>query len=308
MAAALLTWLVHSGRLDLDVFLEVRSGAQTWAHLALGAVAVAVGLTMLSLRLYWLLDTVGHKVRFRTTMRITLLGSFSGTLLPGLVGGDVVKAAALCKGLPDRKRVAVGAVMADRIVGVYSLFTLAALGILTGWATGRLPHLPPALLALPILVVVGGPVALLLSRVARHRLSAFVPARLTEQVEPLLASLRVLFESPRVLAGVTLLGIVNHALVVITFVVAGNLLAAPLRLLDHWILDPLALTFNAVPFSPGGLGLAEGAFSFLYEFVGVSQGAAVGVLGRAIQYVVFVATGLIALIMPDDAPATEDNR
>lgn len=308
LAVVLLGWLVRSGRLDLAALASLRPDAAQWGRCILAAAAVGAGLCVLGARLRWLLAAVGLAVPFPRALRVTVLGSLFGTLLPGLVGGDLVKAAALCKDLPSGRRAAVGTVMADRLVGLYALFALATLGVLIGRSLDQLAGLPSILLAVPPVVVVGAPLALVLGRLAGDWFASRFPSRWTERIEPLLASLRVLAGSPGLLVGATALGMVNHALVIGTFVAAGDVLAVPLRLVDHGILDPLALALNAVPFSPGGLGLAEGAFSYLYELLGTTQGAAVGVVGRAIQYVVYAIAGLLALILPDRSGAGRSER
>jgi len=301
-AVVLLSLLIRSGRLDLDVLLNLRPDSRQWTQLVLGAFAIFGGLFLLGLRLRWLLGTIGLRVDYLKSLRVTFLGVFFGTLLPGLVGGDVVKAAALCKGLPRGRRMTVGAVMADRLVGLYAWFLLAALGILFGSLSGKLPDLPRTILALPILVSIAAPLALVLGRLAGRGVLAIVPSRaadVLERLEPILASLGSLSASPRLLAGVVFLSLVNHSLIVFAFAAGAEVLRIPLTPTEHWILDPLALTLNALPFSPGGLGLAEGAFSYLYEAVGVSQGAAAGVLGRALLYIVYAVGGLFALVLPE---------
>jgi uncharacterized membrane protein YbhN (UPF0104 family) len=63
------------------------------------------------------------------------------------------------------------------------------------------------------------------------------------------------------------------------------------------MLNPLAMAMNAIAVTPGGIGLAEGAFSFLFEMVGSPNGGMVGLLGRIIQYGVFAAGGAVAILV-----------
>jgi len=299
IAALLILWLIRSGRLDLQSLVELRPDASGWGLIVLAVGTILTGLFILSVRLRWLLAAIDLHVSYVTSLRVTLLGVFSGTLLPGLVGGDVVKAATLCKGLAKGRRAAVGAVVADRLLGLYCWFLLSALMLLAGWVSGRVPEIPRAVMALPILVAFGAPIALVAGRVVGDRLAPLVPGRFAERVEPILSSLRSLSESPGLLLWVILLSLVNHALAIVSFTVAGELLQSPLSALHHGILDSLALTLNALPFSPGGLGLAEGGFSYLYEAVGVADGATVGVLGRVFIYIAYVGGGLLAIMLPE---------
>jgi uncharacterized membrane protein YbhN (UPF0104 family) len=78
-----------------------------------------------------------------------------------------------------------------------------------------------------------------------------------------------------------------------TFLVASDLLGAcDLTALHQYLLNPLAMTLNVVPITPGGVGVAESAFSYLYEAAGCAAGATVGIVGRIIQYAAYVMAGL----------------
>jgi uncharacterized membrane protein YbhN (UPF0104 family) len=55
------------------------------------------------------------------------------------------------------------------------------------------------------------------------------------------------------------------------------------------------MVMNAIPLTPGGIGITESTFSFLFEAIGSSNGAAIGLLGRFIQYSTFAAAGSVAV-------------
>ncbi|MFH1844375.1 MAG: lysylphosphatidylglycerol synthase domain-containing protein [bacterium] len=295
VAVVLLGWLVRSGRLDPAALLELRLGARELSLLVGSSLAVTAGLLLLGLRLRWLLAAVGLQVEYRQAVRVTAMGAFSSMLLPGLVGGDVVKATALCRDIQQGKRIAVGAVLADRFVGIYALFLVAALAVGYGWTSGTLPSIPDVLVILPPAVCLGAPAVLLLARFLVSRLHHRPPPGWFVRFEPLLAGLGALAGNPRLLPAVLGLGLANHALVILSFVVAGELLGTTLSLQQHAVVDPLAMTLNALPISPGGLGLSESAFSYLYESMGHPHGAAIGMLGRLLQYLVIAAAGVCAL-------------
>ncbi|MCD6364545.1 MAG: flippase-like domain-containing protein, partial [Planctomycetes bacterium] len=101
---------------------------------------------------------------------------------------------------------------------------------------------------------------------------------------------------PRVLAVAIGLFMTNHVLVIVTFLAAACATGAELPFGWHFLLAPPAMVLNAVPLTPGGLGITEGGFSFLYEMVGSSSGAEIALLGRAVQYAAFAAGGGIALL------------
>ena len=57
---------------------------------------------------------------------------------------------------------------------------------------------------------------------------------------------------------------------------------------DHAVLNPIAVTMNAVPVTPGGLGVTEGAFAYLAQAAGSDNGALIALISRMIQYAVFL--------------------
>lgn len=300
IAAALIYWLVRQNRLDLALLARLRADAQTLMILLAGGAGVLAGLLFLAWRLKRLLEFRGLAVSLGRALGLTLVGSFSGAVLPGLVGGDVVKAAYLCADEPGRRADAVAAVILDRLVGLYALFLLGTIAWVAAAACGTLPAGTPVLLTAPACVVLGTVGMALLAWPALRQsrpvrwLFALAPAR----VQRLLRALTSYVKAPRVIVVAVLLSLANHSLVVFSYVAAGQLLDAQLRLSHHFILDPLAMAMNAVAITPGGIGLAEGAFSFLFEAAGSPSGlgATVGLLGRFIQYGVFTIGGVAALL------------
>ena len=60
--------------------------------------------------------------------------------------------------------------------------------------------------------------------------------------------------------------------------------------------EALGKVMNVIPLTPGGIGITEEAFSFLFQNMGFDSGATLGLLGRVIQYLTFTAGGSVALL------------
>ena len=93
------------------------------------------------------------------------------------------------------------------------------------------------------------------------------------------------------------ISVVSQMITIINFVIIGILINDNLPLLAHFIIDPIALFFNSVPITPGGLGITESAFAFLYEAADSANGAVIALLGRLNQYFVYVVIGLPAFFL-----------
>jgi uncharacterized membrane protein YbhN (UPF0104 family) len=303
VAGALLTWLVRSGRIDVAALRELEPGRGEIGLALLAVLAVGAGFMVLALRLQLLLRLVDLQVGFGRTLRVIVLGLFSSTFLPGSVGGDVVRAAMLFQGLESGRRRVIGSLAVDRLLGLLALFVLASLAAGIGAAVGALDGIPRTLLLIPVLIVIGVPVGLYMVVALGPWFARRLPEVWIDRIEPLTICLSGLARRPKLALGTLVLGMINHALVVVTFVAADRMLGGAGSLAQHLLFDPLAMSLNAVPISPGGLGVAESLFSYLYAIAGNPDGATVGVIGRLIQYVAYALGGGVALLVAGGSPA-----
>ena len=93
----------------------------------------------------WFLLVRAQNLPFTLTnaMRLGMVGNYFNTLLPGAVGGDVIKAVFLARE-QSRRAVAIATIILDRIIGLCGLvWVVAVLGSLF-WLTGTLDALTAA--------------------------------------------------------------------------------------------------------------------------------------------------------------------
>ncbi len=298
LAAALLFWLWREGRLNVSVLLGAASAPDAGPLVVVGALAVLGGQFLLASRLRLLLRALGLPISFGRALGLTMIGSLFGTILPGLISGDAVRAAYLMAESRGSRSRALAAVLVDRVLGLYSLFLLGSLALLGAAAAGAVPADLPVPYAAPIGVGLFTAFLALLSWLRPSRLSrggrwvGWLSAELGRLTDALGSCVR----RPGLLARAIALSLANHALVIVTYVVAGRLLSAKLAVTTHLIVDPLAMVLNAVSLTPGGVGFAEGAFAYLFEGLGSDRGAAVGLLGRLIQSLTYTVGGVLALL------------
>lgn len=298
LAAVLLYLLYKSGRLDFASFSRMDPGAKSAIIIIAGALSVFAGQFLLAFRLRLLLSRT-ITVPFPRIFGLTLIGSFSGAVLPGLIMGDAVKTAYLFGDAGSNKGRVLAVVITDRAIGVFSLFALGTITSALAWTAG-VKSIPASLFLVAPVVAAGAIVAAVLAawifsgsnRPFQSRID-----RLPEQLRGIGTTFGIYARNPSVLAKAVALSIANHSMVVVSFIAAGTLLKDDLSLLSHLVVNPLAMVMNIVPFTPGGIGLTEGTFSFLHEAAGSDLGATVGLLGRMIQYIVFIIGGTAALLI-----------
>jgi hypothetical protein len=298
IAAALVWWLWRDGRLDFSVFARLELDLRTVALFAAGILSVFLGIFLLAWRLKRLLDHLDFDVSFSKATAFTLIGAFFGAVLPGLVGGDAVKAAYLCGHVPSRRMDAFAAIVVDRVIGLYSLLLLGTTALVVAWGVGLVPIPVTVLLITPAAAVGTGAV---LALMAWGGLGRLAPVRRAFRLFPvpfqdLVRAFRRCLRSLRLVGFLLLVSMVNHASVVLGFVTAGLVLKDAVTPFAHFVIDPLAMMMNVIPLTPGGIGLAEGAFSYLFQAAGSPNGALIGLLGRLMQYWVFALGGTVALV------------
>jgi uncharacterized membrane protein YbhN (UPF0104 family) len=299
LAGGLVYWLYRSGSIDMGLLARTRPTPRNLA-LGAGAVLCMVGVAcLIALRLRILLHYSRFAVAYHDILYITLVSSLFGVLLPGLVGGDAIKAGYLCSRVVERRSNALATVVFDRIVGLYGLVMVSALALLAVGLTGRACLPSEAYWIAPAMLAAGALGALVFSnrRILQSPPMAKLLRLLPCPAQDFLKTIKTFVGAPRLLLLSVCLSTLSHALAVCAFVLLAQVVEDPLSPMLHFVLNPLAMLMNAVPLTPGGLGLTESAFAYLFSLVGSLNGALVGLMGRLAQYLVYIVGGLISLLL-----------
>jgi|GEM_PF-4855549 len=120
-ATGLIIYLIASEKLDFRMLAE-RKIHYEFIILAL----LVYTLTNLKGIVRWkiLLLAVGIKTRFLTILRLTYLGHIFSIMLPGVVGGDAVKAILLHREQKERFSISITSAFGDRIIGTIAMLAL----------------------------------------------------------------------------------------------------------------------------------------------------------------------------------------
>lgn len=299
LALTLLYWLYFQGALDVGVLHTLSWDSEVVAIWLAAFALVAGSLLLLAMRLQLLLQVERIRVSYANALGLTMVGAFVGSVIPGLIAGDAVKALYLARGQSNRKTKVVAAVIVDRIVGMYSLLLLGTAASLIAWLGGLLSDQLLIVLAIAPLVTVGATIGfgLFVALGSNKRIRSY---GLTSRFPHLVRGLAIAVTDYRNHRTTLLLAIgisvLCHALAILVFVAMATILRDQLAIVEHFVLDPLAMVLNAVPLTPGGLGITEGAFAFLFAHAGSPNGATVALLGRMAQYLVIGIGGALAFL------------
>ena len=299
LAFSLLYWLYDSDALDLSAFHQLEFNSNTVQLLVLNSILLFIGAILLSLRMWRLLNLLEFNVSISEAIRVNLASMCLGLMLPGLVGVDAIRATYFCLKTRDRKVDAFTCILTDRIIGIYALILLATIAA----GIGILIDLPSIhngfiLLSGGILLAFTLVIALISNKQLLEvgRLS-IIYNRLPSVLHKIIAAIQSIVGFRRDVAICLLITVISQSITIINFVIIGSLINDNLPVLAHFIMDPIALFFNSVPITPGGLGITESAFAFLYESANSVNGAVISLLGRLNQYCVYIVIGLPALFL-----------
>jgi hypothetical protein len=280
VAATLITWLIRSGVLKmsaLSIFIE--RPILLVANLGLFLFAVMTG----TLRWRALLKLAGAKVPLGRAFQLQLTALFFNVVIPGNVGGDVVKALYVAREEAPEKRTAILLIVfVERLVGLGGLVLVATfVGILRGpllWQTPQLRQLAMAVGFLGVCTVVGPALFVLGMRRAGDRLEAWTTGTtvIAKLAGRLVAAARLLSAGPKQLVIALTLSMLAHAGTMTFFTVLTRVITEQdVPFSSVATVFPLGILTMILPISPAGLGVGHVAFERLFSMIGLHDGATV---------------------------------
>ena len=287
VAAGLLTWVL--ARVDWDKLLASLRGAD-WLLLAAALAAQFVSMTVCSMRLKLLLGVQDIAIRAWEIVRLTFLGQFFNTVVPGTVGGDLVKAYYITRHTPKKAAVLVSVFM-DRVLGLTQLAALAGAMAVVALAAG-FQTFDDMRVALIVLLCLLGALAMaltfLLSRRFRrlfHLDKIYGRLSIAHHFSAAGDAAAHYRKHPGLLAAAVGATFISQALWIGSVWTIGQALSIDLPWHHYVLYVPLIYTIGAIPISPGGVGVVEYAFC-QFLVVGAVQAEpvlALALLARAAQ-------------------------
>ena len=269
LALAIIWLLWYGGFIDLAPLRHMVG--HVWLLVAVG-VLISSCVFISSFRLWLLARAMAMTVSWSRCLSITYAGFFANLFLPGGSGGDAVRLAYLAACNPAGERVRVLApVTLDRLLGLLGLLCVTGLA-LPLWLLGEAKETEFRWLAW---LALGGMLALLAGLVLSLVLlgplqrwlepwSAPSAGRVKRLLWQVLAAFAVYRERGRLLVLCLGISCCNHVVGLAALVItarAANL--GDLGWLDYALVGAFTLVANAVPLTPGGLGVGEGVFARL---------------------------------------------
>ena len=281
-----------------SLFSTLRRVQPLWILAAMSMHGLMVAVSVWRWRL--LLAAQHVRVPSRALAESFWVALFFNNFLPSNIGGDVVRIADTSK-QAGSKTLATMVIFVDRVLGLFALMSVGALGALSARAFGV--DIPGtlwieigALAALGLCVLLFfAPAALDL---ALSPLGALGHPWIADKLDTLKVTLARFRAQPSALVGALVGAVLVQGVIVAFYTLTARSLSIPLPLVMAGVLVPVALVLQMAPVSINGFGVREAVFSFFFVRFGLSVESAVAVslLGTALIMLFSLGGGALFLL------------
>ena len=297
LAAALIGWLISSGKLDFNLLTSLKNHP--------GAVILAFFLTfinfcLISVRWKSILKARSQvEIPLLGMLKITWIGQFFSTVLPGSVSGDLVKILYVQKfDKSFSKQFLFASILLDRVMGLSGLILLVGISSLcfSGHILANAPAMESLLKFnyLLVLAVVTSLGIFIYWHEHIRSILVFFQKKFLSGIFTRIISLwddLVMIRS-RMLKAVLLSILIQFSGVLVFWILIAPLINGEMDFLQALAFIPLGLMTLALPIAPSGLGVGHAIFQKLFEFSGIQNGASL----FNIYFVVMLLVNILGVI------------
>ena len=270
LGAGILTVMALTGKMDLARI--GRSLAQWPLMLCILGLGYAQ-LAVVAFRWNFLLRTQALGLPFSRAWSLTMIGILFNAVIPGGIGGDLVKGYYLSRANPGRKTHAAMTLVMDRATGLAGLFLVGGIMVLVNWHEAARSAATRSLAIGVMAGAVAGIAGIYAAVRAGGRVSqwSFLPAIARNAFGALHE-----YQSGHLAIPVALvLSALGQAMTCGMYYLALRATGDPgLPAGQFFLIVPLGLVTSAVPISPAGLGVGQAAFFALFRIVSPNHATA----------------------------------
>ena len=280
VASALVVWLVTDDKLDFSALAMLWNSPRIL--IATVTFWIVGAVTICAFRWRALVMGMNFTLSRPQSIRLNLIGLFFNTIMPGAVGGDLVKAIYVCQGQKKSAKMPVLlTIILDRIIGLAALLSISLGAILINWrAVSDHGTLQPfiAMIFLMTLALAFFAAFVLIPTSSKTRLPFLSTIyQLIFKIgflKNIYSALRSYKDRPQFMVKALIFAVIHQLLYMSLFVLVTNTFAntnVDLGLLATVL--PLGIVTTAIPLAPGGLGIGHMAFEKLFSMIGLEDGA-----------------------------------
>ncbi len=270
--------------------------ANAWQLTLVATLLFLIVTVLQSLRMQILINAHHLNLSFQAAIKLTFIGLFFNTYLPGATGGDLVKIYYASKGNPGKKTEVITILLLDRFIGLFTLLTLPLLLAPFFIPIIESEKVLKGLLGISLMISLGIIVVSIIGSkydLENSHILNWIEKKIIfgEKLKRVLHTVHSYRNNKLVIFQALMLSYFLQSLMVgVTLVVIEsiNQLGVDIKML---ILIPLGYFANSLPVTPGGIGVGEAALESLFNLFGM-QGGAEALLGWRIIMVISGLTGL----------------
>lgn len=289
VAGVVLLWLYKSGK--LSGLNELSKLFNAPFYFSLACLGLATNYILNFFRWQVLLTGIGVQIPFSQIVRLSMIGQFFSIVMPGSVGGDLIKAVYVARSYPTQRTSVVASILLDRVLGFLTLMGFASFFFVLSFDTS---HLSPALQNFGSLLA-AGTLTLFLVVLLPARALKFLN-RLNSKsafLEKIAKTLKAFARSPSTILkglGISFLsqGGAILGMYCIGSAVYGTLPWGNMDFMRFVSSTAVGTTASALPLSPMGLGIGQVAFGKTFLLLGAPSEAYGIVIISAVQIITFV--------------------
>lgn len=286
IGAAIIVWLLNADLINPDIIHTITPNLVYQA-----AALVILQILTAAWRVKMLLNAHNIHASLWRCLCYNSLGIFYSLFLPGGMSGDLARAYSFWRAYPNvSKSGLLGALFVDRLLGTASMVFI---GLIAGtMLMAKLGLTEFVVISWTcVLVLCGGYVLLMRLHLIGDKTQTGITGkilRFLEKIDLRGYTLPVLYFS-------TILSIIGHTCAVLVIYLCSNLVESGLNLMEILAVAPIGLLANALPFTPGGLGIGEKGFDLLYKMIGGVQGGNSFLLTRVFIFAPSILGAAVAI-------------
>ncbi len=278
--------------------------------LALAAILIFIPVPLLqSIRLVWMLAVQDVRLSYWNSIKLSYAGNFFNFALPGMVGGDLIKAYYITR-FTHQKTEAVTTVFLDRAVGLFGLVLLAGTMIIIAWNPREFGQL-----ALGLVLLIGGlavGAVFVFSKRLRHALHLVELAErlpLSEQILRIGRATVAMRRHKALVAASLANTIVLQFTVMVSAFVMARALAMDGTFVQYLIYVPVGFLIAAIPINPPqAVGVLEFAYVQFFASIGANTGSQALALALGIRVIqlVWAIPGVLVPLLGAHLPSAAE--
>jgi uncharacterized protein (TIRG00374 family) len=275
IAAVVIAWLWQTNLIDVRVFtrLDVKV-------IVVGITLVLIQLLIAGWRVQMLLAEHDIHASMSRCIAYNSVGIFYSVFLPGGMSGDLARAYCFWRAYPAATKSALfGALFVDRLIGTFAMLIIGLLAATYLMSSLGLQNF--VLIAWCGLLLM---LALYFMAIRFSRYQDRYQSRLMLRLLRFFEKISHEEYSSRSLIICALIALAGHFCAILLIYLCSTLMSSGLDLLKIVAVAPLGLLANALPITPGGLGIGEKGFDLLYKLVGGSAGGNSFMLARVFLF------------------------